>query len=190
MWPRVDLSRARVVSTWASKSVRLRSVSLTWSKVWMPIWCPSSSIRRTTSPLFSIWAPMRKKVAFTPRSERPSSRRVVVERRGPSSKVRAISFCPAGTVGQGSPSPASSTASASAAGPGAAGSIHPARAKSSSSAGTNARARRRQEVRSIPPAAFPKSFGLSMRCWRDCLRCKFCYCARGSGSPLRESMYS
>ena len=36
-----------------------------------------------------LWLPMRKKVACTPRSARPSSRAVVVERRGPSSKVRA-----------------------------------------------------------------------------------------------------
>ena len=35
---------------------------------------------------------MRKKVAFTPRWARPSSRAVVVERRGPSSKVRAMSL--------------------------------------------------------------------------------------------------
>ena len=35
---------------------------------------------------------MRKKVALTPRASRPSSRAVVVERRGPSSKVRAMSL--------------------------------------------------------------------------------------------------
>ena len=122
----------------------------------MPIWCPSRSIRRTTSRLASTWAPMRKKVAFTPRWARPSSSSVVVDRLGPSSKVRAISFC----SGSSSPSSPASRASAVTLGlvcPYHASAIAPIRAKSSSRVHPDCCCRLHWYL-ILPSAAFPEVF--------------------------------
>ena len=48
-------------------------VTSTWDQVWFPIRCPSSAICFTNSSFPSIFSPIRKKVAFTPRFRRPSS---------------------------------------------------------------------------------------------------------------------
>ena len=154
----------------------------------MPTWCPLLVHPAHHVPVVLYLGSDEEKVAFTPRSE-------TVQQAGgggaagPSSKVRAISFCPAGTVGQRlPPSPASALHRPPPPAP-ARPEHPPGQRKKQQQRGDKCRARRRQEVRSIPPAAFPKSFGLSMRCWRDCLRCKFCYCAGDQGSPLRKHVF-